>query len=409
MTTLNCCRLAVTAAVMMQSPGYAQDTTVVRADNSSVWGRNVSVIREIRIGEVEGAQEYTFGRISGVAAGTDGSIFVLDQSVPVVRQYTAAGRHVRDFGKRGQGPGELSRPEVIAVSNDRLIVRDMGNKRFVVYSLTGSAPQHMDYPSNAAGQWPIIVHANNAVSNRFSVRRAADPFVPVILRYNPDGSVRDTVDIPRFAPDPPMLEVRAGGGFASYSIAYWPSAIWTYTSDHRFVGGDPSRYTVFIVDGRKVTRIDRTAKQVPVSASERAARKLQTESNIRSANNPDYKWNGPAIPSVKPFYKSLLVDGDQRIWVHLSTPSITVPPEKSGAAPLYREAVLYEVLSAGGQFLGQVRFPDTFRMHYARGDSVWGTESDELGVQYVVRYRLQGANRIGRQADNQVLLDHFSI
>src|SRR5688572_2612621 len=79
----------------------AQDTVVVRANNRPVWGPNVAITRELRIGEADGAEEYTFGRISSVTVGMDGSIFVVDPSIPTVRQFTPDGKYVRSFGRRG--------------------------------------------------------------------------------------------------------------------------------------------------------------------------------------------------------------------------------------------------------------------------------------------------------------------
>src|SRR5687768_5144872 len=115
----------------------AQDTIVVRADNAPEWGSNIRLVRELRIGELDGAPEYTFGRIHAVTAGRDGSIFVVDAQVPTLRQYDAAGRHVRNFGRRGNGPGELQNPETAALVGNQLIVRDLITHRFVVYPLDG--------------------------------------------------------------------------------------------------------------------------------------------------------------------------------------------------------------------------------------------------------------------------------
>src|SRR5688572_28247484 len=99
-----------TVVWLAASHSAAQDTLVVRTDNRPDWGNNISLVREIRIGQLDGPAEYTFGRVTSVTAGPDGSIFVADAQVPVVRQYNATGAHIRNWGRQGRGPGELQNP-----------------------------------------------------------------------------------------------------------------------------------------------------------------------------------------------------------------------------------------------------------------------------------------------------------
>lgn len=62
-----------------------------------------------------------FGGVRGLAEH-DGEIFVLNQQVPVVRVYDLSGRHVRDLGKDGQGPGEFRQPESMVIGADGRIM-----------------------------------------------------------------------------------------------------------------------------------------------------------------------------------------------------------------------------------------------------------------------------------------------
>jgi hypothetical protein len=389
---------SISAALIALLPAagiMAQDTIVVRADNAPEWGTSVRLVRELRIGALDGAPEYTFGRISSVTAGPDGSIFVVDAQVPVVRQYDAAGKHVRSFGRRGTGPGELQNPEAVAIAGSQLVVRDIRNRRFVVYPLAGGEPSHWNYQSSSASFRPIVVHTDGAISTPFSFPRGNGDWQQAVLRYDPDGAVRDTLNTPRFGAEPVMLTVAAGpgGGRASYSIAYLPAPVWVFTAKRQFIGGLPSRYSVVIVDGRSVKRIDRGTQPVTVSAEERNELMSSTERTIRSANDPNFKWNGPEVPSVKPFYKEVRVDSEERIWVHLHGRSIRVEPTSPQDQVMYREPVIYDVISSAGRYLGQIRFPDGFVLHHIQGSQVWGTERGELDVQYVVRYGIQMPGR----------------
>ena len=53
-----------------------------------------------------GPEEYTFGEVLGVALGPEGTVFVADNQVPVIRQYGPEGTWLGDIGRQGEGPGE---------------------------------------------------------------------------------------------------------------------------------------------------------------------------------------------------------------------------------------------------------------------------------------------------------------
>src|SRR5690625_6042225 len=65
-------------------------------------------VEELRIGRLAGEPEYTFGRVSRIATGKNGTIFVADNQVPVIRMYNSEGHYLRNVGREGQGPDEYN-------------------------------------------------------------------------------------------------------------------------------------------------------------------------------------------------------------------------------------------------------------------------------------------------------------
>ena len=61
------------------------DTTVVRSLRGSVWGAERRLVAEISIGELEGDLVYLFRRITALAVAADGTIYVVDRQVPIIR------------------------------------------------------------------------------------------------------------------------------------------------------------------------------------------------------------------------------------------------------------------------------------------------------------------------------------
>lgn len=66
----------------------------------------------------------------------------------------------------------------------------------------------------------------------------------------------------------------------------------------------------------------------------------------------------------------------------------------SDDAPLasrVREPIVFDVFERDGRYVGQGGGPAAFSnwpTPVFRGDHVWATERDKLGVQYIVRYRV---------------------
>ncbi|MGH7507030.1 MAG: hypothetical protein ACRELX_15340, partial [Longimicrobiales bacterium] len=65
------------------------DTVVVRWAGPTQWGDSATLAEELRIGALDGPEEYTFGNIQGMAVDAGGRLYVLDRQVPVVRVYDA--------------------------------------------------------------------------------------------------------------------------------------------------------------------------------------------------------------------------------------------------------------------------------------------------------------------------------
>jgi hypothetical protein len=369
----------------------------------------VSLSPVVRIGSLDGAEEYTFGRVAGVALATDGSIIVLDQQARAVRVYDAEGRHVRSFGRAGGGPGELEQPSGLALLPDgRVLVSDPSNARVNVFSADGEP----------VDSWPM---SGGFVTNN-QVRATADGRAYVMglltrdfgdfrqsgwIEVGPDGVPSDTIRGPHPDFEPAILQaVSEQGGGRAISVSALPFAPqnpWTVSPLGYAVGGVSTRYAVeaFRPDGR-VVRMERAVEPVPVTAGERAHREAQITTSLRQTD-PSWRWSGPGIPSTKAPFTQVLADADGRVWVRVAAPGEVVPPEErpeprpgqpayDGPAP-WREPNIYDVFDADGRFLGTLPMPPRFTWSGARGDRVWGVQRDELDVEYVTVLRIDGIGR----------------
>src|SRR5690606_23363068 len=111
-------------------------TVIVTTHGGSVWPAPATLIEELRIGVLDGADEYMFGQVQEIAPDAKGGVYVFDGQVPALRYYDASGAYVRTLGGEGSGPGEYRDVALgLAVRSDRRIVmRDPRNNRLNVYA-----------------------------------------------------------------------------------------------------------------------------------------------------------------------------------------------------------------------------------------------------------------------------------
>lgn len=86
----------------------------------------------------ESSPEADFSDITSVAVDSAGNVLVLDGKECRVLAFDAAGKFVRAFGRKGQGPGELNGPIGIAVTPaNEIMVEDSLNRRLSYFARDG--------------------------------------------------------------------------------------------------------------------------------------------------------------------------------------------------------------------------------------------------------------------------------
>jgi hypothetical protein len=384
------------------------DTLVVRTVAGSVWGGPAVLEPELRIGAFEGEDHEMFGRVQALAVSGEGAIYVMDGQVPALRKYSADGAYLGTFGRSGGGPGEYQQPDggLGVLPDGRVVVRDPGNARLQVYSPDGDAVTTWRIRGGFNTSNPLVVDT----AGRVHTQVLLDPEVPVtewrsgMVAYDPvTGEPGDTLPAPVWDFEAPRLVAQrsdAGGTNTSVnSVPFSPSPTWAFSPLGHMVGGLSTRYAIdqYLADGT-VFRIERTYEPVAVQAGEKADREARTRWGMRQTQ-PDWRWNGPAIPDLKPPFQRIFTGRDGRLWVLLHQPGEPIPPDQideprtPDARPpaRWREPIAFDVFEADGTYLGLIRAPAGFTTSPSPvfdGDRVWAVVRDELEVPYVVRFRV---------------------
>lgn len=79
----------------------------------------------LKVGVLEGEEQYIFGRIVDAMVDAKGRLFVLDAASSQVRVFGRNGKWLATFGRNGRGPGEFTRPSALRIIRQVVYVVDV--------------------------------------------------------------------------------------------------------------------------------------------------------------------------------------------------------------------------------------------------------------------------------------------
>jgi hypothetical protein len=376
------------------------------------------------IGEREGAEEFLFGDIRSLEVGGDGTVFVLDVHVPIVRVFDSDGRHLRNIGQEGSGPGEYKSPDGMAILPDgRVLVRDPPNGRITVYDTGGRFLE----------QWPLtggfnterrfyVDHQGRSYANTI-LERGVDPWdwTYGLVVYSSEGEILDTIPAPTWDMGRPQLTASDENSSTARWVPFHPMPTWTFSPLGYMVGGLPTEYRIDLhTSDPWMLSIEKDQAPVPVLAAEAEERRQAMTRNLRR-RFPGWSWNGPSIPDEKPPFKEIFASREGNIWVSLSTEGAPRMTEReageeeqaTGTRPLrYFESMAFDVFEPSGRYLGRIKPPESFRMEpepFVREEHVWAVTRDELDIPRVARFRIAVPEEAGAPAETPEEPDYSAI
>lgn len=370
----------------------AQDTVVVRADNSPVWGHAPRLIEEIRIGAIDGAEESASGRVVGVVVLGDGEIWVADRTANTIRRFDSLGHSIGRVGGPGAGPGEFRYLlDLTAMADGRVAAWDMVERRISVFSRGGDFQTSIRVPEARSADVKPALRVDQ--SNRFYVR-LTDWHSRAWIRTGENGQVQDSIPIPPAG----MKGTPSGAQFyllGPMRTTYAHSTMSLLNRDGFLMVARNDEYAFHrpLPDG-KVLRIERPWEPVRVKHKERAAHQL-----IENHYSQRAKVRAERVSTEKPPWWAFWGDEEERLWVarhgegyhRPESPSERRDRERLGNPPNeWWEPLAFDVIGPSGTFLGTLHFsnPQT-DLAAARGNRVWVIEAGEYDERYIVRYRVE--------------------
>ncbi|HEX9692943.1 MAG TPA: 6-bladed beta-propeller [Gemmatimonadales bacterium] len=363
---------------------------------------------ELRVGSPDDP-ETAFTWFRELEVGPDGTIYTGHPQEYQIRMHDAAGRFLGTIGRKGEGPGEFTGVGTMAIVGDTLWVIDDGLYRFSFFDLEGQflgtrrIPIDLGETRTNLPPRPRGLLRDGTITGSppaFSRLVASGEITEnVIVRMDTAGTARDT--IVRYSLVNTTWEIsnheQGPRGFGSYRLQPFSDTEIVGVSDYamvvvRITRGSPDNagaatfaVTATQIDGDTIFSRAFAYDPIPLRTAmvdsivngfaESVANLQFLAGRATYAEAVGWAREGLYLPAYHPPVSALIMGADGQLWLR--------------AEELGEPVARWRIMSASGDPVGVVRLPSGFMMMYARGMQVWGSEHDELGVPYIVRYRVR--------------------
>lgn len=368
--------LALAILTTVASTGSTQDLASLQRAMNSGEDRELdwSLTELFRIGPViDGPAAFFRVFPWTIATDPDGRIYVLDVGDHRIAVFDRDGRHLRDIGRRGGGPGEFLRPVGLAVGADGVItVADEGKPGAVRFGTDGRVLEQRRLTLRLG---PIGVTSHGLLVGE---RSGSDVYRLVLIADNDTTVLAETTEpgIVRF-PDCPVGV--PGRPFFAQTVRW-------ATGSGAVVLNASAAYELSVYSG--VEEIVRISRNIPAIEIEKRAA-LQTN-EVRGGFEITYGSNRCKISP-----EELL---EARGYARRMSPIFDIAMAPHGEIWVKRVRVFagpsrIDILNLAGHYLGTVPEGFQFPTAFQTSDQFVVLRRDPDGVPFVVGYKVTRTSR----------------
>lgn len=342
---------------------------------------------ELTIGSISGDGPEIFGTIKGVAPLADGSIAILDSQAQEVRIFGADGGYLRTLGTRGGGPGEFMDANGILPGDDGLLrVHDpVGRRISLFHPETGFLSATPIVVTGLRFIWDAAADSSGRFHEAGTMSVGNVPW-DVVKIFDGMGVWADTVflrerEVAQFnggsisGPADGRWIIQTEEFIAVFQIPFWPQGI-SAIDPRGYFWSKPANENVYSIvqtsyagDTILVAESRRTAVPVPPAEIDSVRAMIRERAGGESLDLS-------VIPTERPIVESIFLDNRGRIWVRVHDGG---------------DGTTFDIFSREGRYEGTVTSPlaiVTAPAPVVVDDRIYAVYTDELGVQYVLRGRI---------------------
>lgn len=348
----------------------------------------------LEIGRVDGPEAYQLDRVRGAVRFSDGRIAIADGGSRRIRYYDSAGRHLRDAGGQGGGPGEFqSLIRIVAMPGDSVAGWDASARRLTVFDGNGRLGRTVTFDGvggisvtlrGVLGDGSVILTPGEEIMELRSREPGEYRRTLVYLRFAGDGAFIDTIAT---GPGAERVAYREGTSFGARDILFGRDHHLVLAEDRVYMGdsdtyaiavlgpdGAPTRSIRRLVEPRVVTRreLEQAVQQANDERMRLAIRMAELSGGTVAEPDPvDFVHR-----DTYPAFDRLLADSDGNLWVR----AYPAPEAESHG---------WSVFDPDGRWLGDVQLPGGLEVYEIGHDHLLARWQDEFDVDHVRMYRVE--------------------
>ncbi len=311
---------------------------------------------DLCIGDEEGIEDFMFSQIRSVQVDEEENIYVLDSKEVCIKVSDKNGRHIRTFGKRGQGPGELQSPTRMHLTAEKeILIYDPMNRRLSYFSLDGECRRE-----TSTGKYSLQRTIPDSKGNIITqLLNPGDKFVYEIKKF--DSSLNPVFAIEAIEEELTPYVLNMVSPTLNVRVMKNDDIAWGYSS----------KYEIFIVspDGKTTRKIVKDYD--PVKITEEEKEEMIKDTFGEQGAPPQYKLRFPK--NHYPYY-FFICGEDGRIYVR------TYKKDKEGNFS-------YDVFDPEGRYIAKFSLPGIDFLYVIKKNKMYSMVwEDEKGIPVVKRY-----------------------
>jgi hypothetical protein len=217
----------------------------------------LSLKQDLCIGKSVEGEDYIFSQIGGVAVDVEEDIIVIDEKEIVVKIFDKTGRHIRTFGKRGQGPGEFeSVARIVLKGGKDIVLLDGANGRFSYYSKKGECLKEIKLGKNRISR--VKPDSRGFIYADIMIRDGNN-VIDTIMRFNPEFENYETVAENKRTVN--YRELNLVSEWYMYAVMEDDRFIWGRNTDYEF--------TILNQEAKSIKKIIKDYDPVKITKEER--------------------------------------------------------------------------------------------------------------------------------------------
>jgi hypothetical protein len=316
-----------------------------------------------------------------------GNVYFADFGANHIKIFTADGTFSRVMGRHGAGPAEFNTPYFTTISNDRLVVWDMGNTRFCILTLQGELLKTRPLNRGEEGwPWRLQALSNGDIlmeSERWHPDNPQEMSLRQVRLYSPDLEFKKVL-----YEHAVQSQKRIENPRSTIPVPFSPRIHWGVSPDDKVVVGFAGEYRIEFHDPEtgRLASFEHDRKPARVTAEQRQAWFDGITSSrggqvVEGAS--DFIVKNTEFPQFMPAYDQIIVDSDGNILVHAS---------RDDATEELHRYTHYDVFGPDGSFISAVEIIGDGRFPVLCAPVLDGClfagEMDEFGVISLIKYRI---------------------